>query len=598
MIDMDDQKGVETLRASESWLRSILDNVPGMIATTDSAGNYNYANKKTLDYFRMELSDLSGLRFLDVIHPEERGTVAAAWHHSIETGEPMDVLYRLRRHDGEYRWHRARVEPTFDDSGKAARWYGWLTDVDDQRKAEQALRTREHQLQQIADAIPTLIWSAHPDGSSEFLNRRWLEYTGLSQEQAKGWGWVDIMHPDDRGRLVDYWQTLLASGAPGEIEARIRRFDGAYRWFLFRADPVRDTSGTVVRWFGSNTDIDDLKKAGSSLRERERELQRLVDTMPSLVCVLSPTGEPSYVNRRLMEYIGIEEIEDLDAPGLARLSSALRSLVHPDDVTGIETILARAFAAGEAFHSEHRVRRADGVYRWVDARGEPLHDGDGLVVAWYTVNVDVDERHKAEDALRARERELQLLIDTMPALVWCVTPNGEPDYINKRLETYYGRGVDHSAAVDETRLDRALGRLMHPDDLTSIQRNLGRSLRTGESFSMRYRNRRTTAFTAGLMRAQSRCGTTADVSSNGMASASTLMTRSGRMMGFARPKRNSPAQRSPRASPSYPRRLRTRSISPWPPSLPTARSASAAWRRNRQISTWPEAPQRGSCGAP
>ena len=98
-------------------------------------------------------------------------------------------------------WHRARVEPTFDDSGKAARWYGWLTYVDDQRKAEQALRTREHQLQQIADAIPTLIWSAHPDGSSEFLNARWLEYTGLSQEQAKGWGW---------DRTAD-----VASGRPG-----------------------------------------------------------------------------------------------------------------------------------------------------------------------------------------------------------------------------------------------------------------------------------------------------------------------------------------------------------------------------------------------
>jgi PAS domain S-box-containing protein len=136
------------------------------------------------------------------------------------------------------------------------------------------------------------------------------------------------------------------------------------------------------------------------------------------------------------------------------------------------------------------VRRADGVYRWVDARGEPLHDGNGRVVAWYTVNVDVDERHKVEETLRARERELQLLIDTIPTLVWSLTPDGEPDYINKRLETYYGRRVDHSTAVDETRLDRALGRLMHPDDMPSIQRNLGHSLRTGESFSMRYRNRR------------------------------------------------------------------------------------------------------------
>jgi PAS domain S-box-containing protein len=491
LIDIDDQKGVEeTLRANESALRSILDNVPGMIATADSAGNHNYANKKNVDYFRMEQAELAGLKFLSVIHPDERDAVAEIWRQSVETGEPMDLLHRLQRHDGEYRWHRARVEPMFDAGGRVARWYGLLTDVDDQRKAEEALRASEHQLQQLADAIPTLIWSARPDGSSEFLNRRWLDYTGLSREQAEGWGWVDVLHPDDRGRLVDYWRTLLASGEPGEIEARIRRFDGAHRWFLFRADPVRDVTGSVIRWLGSNTDIDDLKRAESSLRQRERELQLLVDTMPSMVCVLTPAGEPSYVNKRLMEYIGIEQVEDLDAPGQARLSSALQSLVHPDDVSRLETILGRAFAAGEAFRSEHRVRRADGTYHWVEALGEPLRDTGGQVVAWYTVNVDVDERHKAEDALRARERELQLLIDTIPTLVWCVTPDGEPDYINKRLETYYGRKVDHAAAVDETRLDRALGRLMHPDDLPIIQRNLGHSLRTGESFCMRYRNRR------------------------------------------------------------------------------------------------------------
>ena len=113
----------------------------------------------------------------------------------------------------------------------------------------------------VVDVIPTLAWSARPDGSADFFNQRWLDYTGLSAEQARDWGWMDALHPDDLNQLADYWRSVLASGEPGEIEARLRRFDGVYRWFLFRATPSFDTDGRIVKWFGTNTDIEDRKRA-------------------------------------------------------------------------------------------------------------------------------------------------------------------------------------------------------------------------------------------------------------------------------------------------------------------------------------------------
>ena len=127
----------------------------------------------------------------------------------------------------------------------------------------------------VVNSIPTLAWSARSDGSADFFNQRWLDYTGLSAEQVRDWGWTVALHSDDLNRLVDYWRSVLASGEPGEIEARLRRFDGVYRWFLFRATPSFDNDGRVVEWFGTNTDIEDRKRAECLLAGENLVLEML-----------------------------------------------------------------------------------------------------------------------------------------------------------------------------------------------------------------------------------------------------------------------------------------------------------------------------------
>jgi PAS domain S-box-containing protein len=128
----------------------------------------------------------------------------------------------------------------------------------------------------VVDTIPTLAWSARLDGSAEFFNQRWLAYTGLSAKQALGSGWEVAIHPDDLNDLVDYWRRVVASGQPGEIEGRLRRSDGVYRWFLFRATPSLDENGRVVNWYGTNTDIEERKKAERVLAVQNTRLQLLL----------------------------------------------------------------------------------------------------------------------------------------------------------------------------------------------------------------------------------------------------------------------------------------------------------------------------------
>ena len=145
------------------------------------------------------------------------------------------------------------------------------------------IKNSENRLRTIIDTIPALAWSARPDGSAEFFNRRWLDYAGLSAEEASDWGWTVALHPEDRGRLMDYCRYLLASGEAGEIEARLRRFDGEFRWFLFRASPLRNESGQVVKWYGTNTDLEERKRAEEALRSNEQSLRLIVDSIPGFV---------------------------------------------------------------------------------------------------------------------------------------------------------------------------------------------------------------------------------------------------------------------------------------------------------------------------
>ena len=156
----------------------------------------------------------------------------------------------------------------------------------------------DDQLRAVLDAMPALVWLAAPDGAAVYIGQRWLEYTGLSAEQAAGWGWNAAVHEDDINRLTTHWQTLLASGARGEIEARLRRSDGQYRWFLFSAAPLHDDSGRLTGWCGTNIDIDDRHRAEEArgreredlLRSSERQFHAIVDNIPALIAIHNAIG--------------------------------------------------------------------------------------------------------------------------------------------------------------------------------------------------------------------------------------------------------------------------------------------------------------------
>jgi PAS domain S-box-containing protein len=229
---------------------------------------------------------------------------------------------------------------------------------------------------QDVDAIPTPAWSARPDGSAEFLNRRWLDYTGLSAEEASDWGWTAAVHTEDRDRLMDFWRHLLASGEAGEIEARLRRYDGEYRWFLFRVEPVRDNHGNIFKWYGANTDIEDRKRAEAlafeeirnseaKLQQDERELRQLIDFLPQHIVVMDQDGTLLQANKRLLDYLGFT-LEQMKASGI---DERIRRNVHPEDLERFE----KGLNAGLSNRRPFETALVAGSTAWVTASTRSSH---------------------------------------------------------------------------------------------------------------------------------------------------------------------------------------------------------------------------------
>src|ERR1700678_296353 len=256
----------------------------------------------------------------------------------------------------------------------------------------------------IVDRIPAFTWSAHADGSVEFVNQRWREYAGLSDEESRGWGWQAAIHPEDLSSLIEKWRELLRSDQAGDIEARMRRYDGVFRWFLIRLEPYRDKTGKIVMWYGVSTDIETLKQTEEKLREDERELRQITDAIPQTVVVQDPSGVPIYANRATLDYTGLTA-DDVTAPKFRE------RIFHSEDVERFRNERKAALARGLPFEFEHRTLGKDGKYRWFLIQYNPFRNERGQVTRWYATGTDIDDRVRAEERTRNENLALREQID-------------------------------------------------------------------------------------------------------------------------------------------------------------------------------------------
>ena len=335
-------------------------------------------------------------------YPQDRALVQQVIERASKTGRDFEHEYRLLLPSGTFK-HVHALAQAFQDASGNLEFVGALTDITEQRRAEAVIREQEAELREVVDTIPAVVWSALPDGSNSYANRRSVEYCGMTREQIVGSGWEAGFHPDDLERHKAKWLACVASGEPCEDEVRFRRADGQYRWHLQRGVPLRDEVGNIVKWYGVLTDIEDRKTAEGKIREQEAELRQIVDLVPQLIAVYGPNRERLYANRTALDYLGISLDE--------WRHKSFAASAHPDDSERLKSYADRALSSGAADELELRLRKRDGSYRWFLARLNPLRDEQGQITRWYFTGTDIEDRKQAEDTLRRENVALREEID-------------------------------------------------------------------------------------------------------------------------------------------------------------------------------------------
>jgi formate hydrogenlyase transcriptional activator len=280
------------------------------------------------------------------------------------------------------------------------------------------------ELRAFIDGIPALAWTALPDGSPEFFNERFPEYSGLAPDEIYD-AWKSTLHRDDAPVFEEWWKNLQRSRKPGQTEVRFRRFDGQYRWFQISAAPVHDEEGKLVRWYGINIDIDDRKRAEQQLCQQREDLRTITDAIRQFIVVLAPDGSTLYANRVALDTIGftIHDLADeglltragkaapADVPGEPTWNQVWQMAAHPDDLDRIRAERRDGLLRSEPFEFETRCLYKTGEYRWQLFQYNPLKDEHGEIIRWYVTATDIDDRKRTEEQLRNENLILREDID-------------------------------------------------------------------------------------------------------------------------------------------------------------------------------------------
>ena len=358
--------------------------------------------------FDPEESDVPLQAFRDRIVSEDRGGNVEAAARAIREKADFEVDFRIALPNGSMRRVHSVGHPVVTSDGEVVELIGTHLDVSEQYAAKEKLqeafdeiRKSEDRLRLVIDTIPTLVWRAGPEGVPDFLNQPALHYTGLSLHLAET-GWPRAFHPDDKKGMLVKWSAIRESGMRGGLEARLRRFDGAYRWFLFQAEPLRDQSGKIVKWYGSSTDIEDRKRAEEALRESEQRFRDYAETASDWFWETGPDHRVTRVS------------DHLNAVGI--VPSRLTGVPRWDIATDVEQEPEK-WRLHRAMHEAHLPFR-DFVYStvsesgspvYVRSSGKPVFDASGNFLGFRGTGTDITATIRAdhaEEALREAQAEL------------------------------------------------------------------------------------------------------------------------------------------------------------------------------------------------
>lgn len=399
-VDVTQRKETET-KLNETLERYYL----AINGTSDGIWDWNVTTNEV--YFSPRFKEMVGYRDDEMasdvqewssrLHPEDRD---ATWQavNAYLSGEAdsYGVAFRMRHKDGSWRWILSRAVALRDAHGRPYRMSGAHTDITELKNLEHKLRESEQRFRRMADAAPAILWTSEPDGICNFLSQGWYAFTGQTESEARGYGWMEAVHPHDRDALNKTFLTANARREPFSFDYRLRSSTGEYRWTLDRGQPRFDTDGTFLGYVGSVIDIHERKQMEDALTESESRFRLLADNVPVLIWITDADGA-EFVNKGYLDYLGKPQNEILGMGWTAHL--------HPEDTERYLTDYRQAFASQTPFSSTFRFRRHDGAYRWFNSVGSPRHAVDGTFLGYIGSSMEITQIKELEQELvEARDK--------------------------------------------------------------------------------------------------------------------------------------------------------------------------------------------------
>ncbi|WP_020475454.1 PAS domain S-box protein [Zavarzinella formosa] len=422
------KRNEEALRAGELRYRELADAIPQIVWTATPDGALDHLNARSTQYTGLPLSELTGWNWGSVIHPDDLPQTVTGWMEIIQSGTPRMLEFRIRRADGEYRWHITRQVVSRGPDGKVVGWYGTSTDIHDQKVAEEALRASETRFRMLVDTLPHKMWITDANGMALYLNQRGLTQLRTTEEEIRGRGWLRFVHPDDKESVLEEWEASVRAGTPCRNEYRMQCPAGEYRWYLSQGVPLKGPDGRVDKWVGTWTDINEQKRAEELVRQSSELLHAVAESTTEAVFVKDREGRYLLFNPAAARFVGkpVGEVLGRTDDHIFEPASA-RSVMAKD----------RAIMESGIPNTSEEELTAAGITRTYLVTKAPHRNPAGEIIGLVGISRDVSDIKRAELELRLRDRAIQAVSQGI-----LITDPNQPDnpiiYVSPSCERLTG----------------------------------------------------------------------------------------------------------------------------------------------------------------
>lgn len=450
----------ESLKEQQDFLSDVIDTNPNPVFVKDHEGRFTLANKAMAELYGTTTTAIIGKTDYDLNGKQEE--VERTLRHDkavIETAQRIYIPEEpiTDQKTGEVSWFQTVRTPLVKPNGEVRQILGIATDITERRRAEQSQRDSEQRYRLLGEGIWHQVWTAQPDGKLDYVNGGTLKFSGRTEEQLLGEGWQDAVHPDDLPQCVERWTRSLQTGENYEVEFRLRGADEIYYWHLARATAGRDSTGKIIKWFGTNTEIDNQKRTEEALRVARSQLEATLEAGAIAIWDYDILNNRVVVDKKLAQLFSVSPEE----AAVGALESYTRAM-HSGDRQRVEQAIAEAVESRIKYEAEYRIVQPDGSVRWVMMRGQVERDAAGAAIRMSGVIIDTTERKLLEAERDAERKLLDALINQLPVGVLFRDLHGRHTRTNRAAAMLAHIERDKLSEMSAIEVVRAV-RATHPD---------------------------------------------------------------------------------------------------------------------------------------